>query len=1208
MMKQSKRMLSVLLALIMMCSVFTVGAQAMRTSYDRPDSFDSVLDPVISTEQAATMLLDYIDANVFKNINVQYKISLPWPLDSVKIDIHDIDSLFDTMRNLNDSSTVDVVFTVVSLGDIEKLNLSVGDDTNIRRRSSNCTDLAVLFRFLWFLEVNAQYICKFVDNTFSVGALKSLGVFDPKKDLAMLNDLHGTITAAVFDAIYGKGASTAEGTKYSAATPLDDILQDFIDNSLVKFIVDMCASADGSNKVAELLGFTTFAQAGENSDLDELGKLRKDVPTTKLLPSLTDSTEEGDGKLGKLRLTTDSTYDFFKKIIKALIRDIVLPYAGPLLADLIGEKNANYIDVVVEVLKLNITFPENATTRDKVDTLLKYLLVGEGSTKYIYFEEIKDANGNVVASKLRLADGLWDEICKLIRVVLPMLPSFWDDAPNIDKTDEQLSAMSNEEFITYVLQVFLEKFVDNVDFASDCKTIKELASRTLIEVAAELVPGIDFEQQFENGQLLYNSEDCLTVAASIIQYYLNGETTIENNQVQPGIVDMFDTAVEWLMSKYGAFFGYKPENYTGADKTVWNKLYDTIFQWIPVTVFYGVEDSPAGIENLVMNKLIGSVLNFDIDGILSVFGHRNDSELMKPLPKLIVDLLARIVNPIFGLPTQRESDANGTDQKSLVFPYEYKTLDDLITVNNTTTGRLNGTGLKNTVYVLLSNLSKLHADTSCLLYQSLPLVAGLMGLWNANTYPFIIPQAPSSYPIKNGKTLTELYNKYAETANDGKSYDSDDYSYFHMVDFQPFLYLEFKRARRNVKELVDLYNGSLVNPAVTAPTRTEMTNAAYVLETYARMMEDGYNMDASESSDPNAYEYFGETTANNYQLNKTLNKVKAANYQQLTNDDGTTTYTGRTWRAYEKAYAFAVKVNNEYYEAANSSNADAELRDMRQSRINMARKMLIRATKELKAYVPLADYSALDISIGVIANIVSLRKFTQKSIDAVVAAYEKAIHLDRDYDQDDQGIIDRCKEKLDSSVEDFNVNLRDYLDLYFDGEEQFIDENHNYLFGLPEGFASQQSIEEFGDFNMYMSSNYAQGMAATGDAYNLGIAGTANGNGTGAVIKMYAVEDEQYTTPKGPSYSVVIFGDVDGDSYADACDAVLIRAYSAMLLDNAQIGDAAVYAGDIDCNSSLDIDDARKCEKAGLKKIEISQTPEARTSQTYGILDLLGLR
>lgn len=1199
-MKQSKRMLSVLLALIMMCSVFTVGAQALRTSYDKPDSFDSVLDPVISTEQAATMLLDYIDSEVMSNLNIVYSV-----LD-VDLNFNSVDGALDSVRSLGKSTWLGIADALANLGDISDLNYSAGYDTSIRRRSNSCMDLAVLFQFLLFLEQNASIIAKFVDNSISVGVIKSF--WNPKEELTMLNDLHGTITAAVFDAIYGKGASTAEGTKYSAATPLDDILQDFIDNSLVKFVIDMCASADGSNQVAEFLGFTTFAQAGANSDLDELGKLRKDVPTTKLLPSLTDSTKEGDGKLGKLRLTKDSTYDFFKKIIKALIRDIVLPYAGTLLADLIGENNASYIDVVIEVLKLDITFPENATTKDKVDILLNYLLVGEGSTKYIYFEDVKDANGNVVASKLRLADGLWDEICKLIRVVLPMLPSFWDDAPDIDKTDEQLSAMGNEEFITYVLQVFLEKFVDNVDFASDCKTIKELASRTLIEVAAELVPGIDFERQFETGQLVYDSDDCLTVAASIVQYYLNGETTIENNMVQPGIVDMFDTAVEWVLGKFGAFFGYKPENYVGADKTVWNKLYDTIFQWIPITVFYGVEDSPAGIEDLIMNKLIGSVLNFDIDGILSVFGHRNDSELMKPLPKLIVDLLARIINPIFGMPSQRQSDANSTDQKTLVFPYEYKTLDDLITVENTSEGRLKGTGLKNTAYVLLSNLGMLHADTSCLLYQSLPLIAQLLGLWTSEAYPFVTPQAPASYPIKNGKTLTELYNVYAETANDGKSYDSDDYSYFHMVDFQPFLYLEFRRARRSVKELVDLYNGSLVNPAVTAPTRTEMTNAAYVLETYARMMEDGYNMDASESSDPNAYEFFGETTANNYQLNKTINKVKAANYQQLTNSDGTTTYTERTWSAYEKAYAFALKVNNEYYDAANSDNADAALRDMRQSRINMARKMLIKASKELKAYVPLADYSALDISIEVISNIVSLRKFNQESIDEVVEAYKKAINLDRDYDQDDQGIIDRCKEKLDASVENFNVNLCDYLDLYFDGEEQFIDENHNYLFGLPEGFASQQSIEEFGDFNMYMSSNYAQGMAATGDAYNLGINGTANGNGTGSVIKMYAMEDEGYTTPMGPTYSVVIFGDVDGDAYADACDAVLIRAYSAMLLDDEKLGAAAIYAGDIDCNSSLDIEDARQCEKAGLKKVEISQTPEARTSQMYGILDLLGLR
>ena len=50
MMKQSKRLLAVLLARIMMCSIFTVGAQAMKTAYDKPYGYDSVLDPIVSIQ------------------------------------------------------------------------------------------------------------------------------------------------------------------------------------------------------------------------------------------------------------------------------------------------------------------------------------------------------------------------------------------------------------------------------------------------------------------------------------------------------------------------------------------------------------------------------------------------------------------------------------------------------------------------------------------------------------------------------------------------------------------------------------------------------------------------------------------------------------------------------------------------------------------------------------------------------------------------------------------------------------------------------------------------------------------------------------------------------------------------------------------------------------------------------------------------------
>ena len=1204
-MKQSKRLLAVLLSLILMCSVFTVGAQAMKTAYDKPYGYDSVLDPIVSTEQAATMLLDYVDAEVFKKPLIQYSIM------DVDLNVDSVDGLMDSIRSLNKSTAIDVVFAMTSMGDIEKLYIKSFDDRNIRRRSSGCTDMAVLIQVLSFLEAsnNPYLFSKLVDNSFNFGALKSLGVIDPATDLAMLNDLHGTITAKVYDMIYGNGASTAEGTSYSASTPLDTILQDFIDNNLVKMIVDMCASKDGTNEVGELLGFTTYAQAGDSSDLDELGKLRHNVPTTQIFPSLTPSTEAGDGKLGYLSFNNDTTYDFFLKIIKALIQDIVIPYAGPLLADAIGEEGASYIDVIVEFLKLDVTFPEGSTTSERIDILLKYLLVDGGIEQFIYFDKTYKEDGSINTSVLKLADGLWEELCGLIRTVLPLLPAFWPDAPKVDKTDAELAAMSNEEFITYVLQVFLEKFVDGVDFATDCKTIKELVSRTLIEVAAELIPSIDFEQQFENGQLVYDSDDCLIVAASVIQYYLNGETTIENHEVQPSFVSMLDTAVDWVLGKYGALFGYKAEDYAGADKTVWNKLYDTVFQWIPLTFLQGIEDSPAGVEALVKDRILNSILDFDIENLLSLFGRRQDSELMKPVPQLLVDLVARIVNPLFGLPTERQSNANGTDQTTLIIPYNYTTLDQLITVTNSTSDSINGTGLKKTVEMLLRNLYSLHADSSSMLYQALPLVTQLMGMWSPEKYPFVPNEASGDYPLVSAKKFCEIYEAYAPFVNDGIDYDSDDYTFFRMVDFKPFLYLSFRRARAAAGEVYEQYKASLVNPAVTAPTVLEMTNAAYVLETNARMLEQGYNMDGSVEANENDYEHYGETTANNYQLNKTLNKVILANYTQTENADGTKTYTDRSWAQYEKAYAFAVKVNNEYKAAASSSDSALALRDLRQSRINMARKMLIKATKELKAYIPLADYSNLDISIDVIQYITSLRKFDKAAVQELVDAYLSAINLDRDYDQDEQLRIDLCQEALDKAASNLDVNLVDYLELYNDGAGQYIDENNGFVFGLEEGFASTQALEEVGgDFDTYMLSYYGNGVSIEEGAYALGIEGTANGNGTGSVIRMYSYEDPEMTTPKGPSYKVVIFGDVDGDSYVDGQDAVLIRAYNAMLLTDSQFGDAALYAGDMDVNNSVDINDAKSCEKSGLNKTTVNQTPDLRVEQTYGILDILGLR
>lgn len=1195
-MKQSKRMLAVLLSIILICSTFTIGANAMRTAYADPAGYDEVLDPYVTQDQAACMLLDYLDDNVWGKINIYWHKTI---IESITIDIHDTDSLLGTLNYLNHSTALSIIKGIGDLGDIEDLNLSAGDITDskgnkCRRSCSTSTDFEVLFAVLSFLENNADLVAKFVYNGFDFGWLESLGVIDPDETLSMLNDVHGLVTSKVYEAIYGEGSSTAEGTSYTNTMPLDDIIENFLQTDLVTMVVNLGASGD-SNKIAEFLGLEKDIIGG---------KLQRKVPLSEVFPSLT------PGKLGTLSFKNDSVYDFFTKIFKAVIQDVVVPKAGALISDALGKDGGAYIDIVLPIIGIELEFPEGADTKTKVDMLLDDLFVGKDKNMFFTFKEV-----NATDKYLTLAPGFWTKLTGIIRTVLPMLPPLLgDDCPNFDKTDAEIQAMTEQQFITYVIQACLEKFVKGVEFATDCVSLKDLASRTLIEVCAELMPSIDFAAMFESGQRTYDSDDCLDLAAYVIRYYLNGETTIQDNTPdnEMGIEAMFNTAADWALAKVGALFGYQASNYSSAAQEVWQKAYDTVFQILPLNMFYGLPDNAQGVKTLIMDRILGGVLEFVIDenndnptglnALLSIFGRHSGSEFNKKIPDFIVDLLGRVVNPLFGLPAERNYGHTSHTAIDMIIPYDYNTLDQLITVKRNTSEL----SLTNTVYRLLLNLSYTHRDRSSLLYQAMPLVMQIMGLWGYSTYPFVPDAADSNFPIYSGKMVVELYNENALSNNENLSYDDDSYIYFHMVDFQPFLYLDYRRALNHLGDVAANYTASLTNPDVETPTRTEMTDAAYKYLKVKEMLEEGYNYDKSGAP----YSNYGETTANNYQLNKAYNKIMAKNRTQA--NDGIEgvekTYTERTWSAYQKALAFARKVMGEYNSALNSDDPSTALRDMRQSRINMARKMLISADKELKAWIPLADYSMLDNNIEVVSYNTSLRRYDPEAIQKAIDEYLIAIGVDRDLDQDSQAYIDRVAEALDEAVQNLDMSPVDYLFLMDEGNTQFVDENNSYIYGLEEGFANPYELEMYGDFDGYMMTYYGWAESASGDPYMLGIDSTATGNGTGAIIRMYNMEDTNMTTPIGEKYTVIVFGDVDGDSYADARDGILLRAYSSLKLTKAQLGAPGVYAADTDQSGALDMTDAKTCEKSGLKKVVINQAPEELTSRTFGILDRLGLR
>ena len=73
-MKQSKRLLCVLIAMVMLLSCFTVGVSAYKTSYTTCE-YSSVKKPVFTKEQAGSALLDYLDDGVFAGLDVNFDLS-----------------------------------------------------------------------------------------------------------------------------------------------------------------------------------------------------------------------------------------------------------------------------------------------------------------------------------------------------------------------------------------------------------------------------------------------------------------------------------------------------------------------------------------------------------------------------------------------------------------------------------------------------------------------------------------------------------------------------------------------------------------------------------------------------------------------------------------------------------------------------------------------------------------------------------------------------------------------------------------------------------------------------------------------------------------------------------------------------------------------------------------------------------------------------
>ena len=106
------------------------------------------------------------------------------------------------------------------------------------------------------------------------------------------------------------------------------------------------------------------------------------------------------------------------------------------------------------------------------------------------------------------------------------------------------------------------------------------------------------------------------------------------------------------------------------------------------------------------------------------------------------------------------------------------------------------------------------------------------------------------------------------------------------------------------------------------------------------------------------------------------------------------------------------------------------------------------------------------------------------------------------------------------------------------------DAKTGYIYGLDEGFA---------DIASYVTVKDGTGTSA--------FIPTVNGNGTGSKLEIYTITGALYRT-----YTIIIFGDVNGDCKSDGMDAVLI---GCMANNMGEYDDSIKYAADVNFDGSV---------------------------------------
>ena len=232
-MKQSTKLLSLLLALVMAFSCMTVIGSALKSDVTKDKmEYDAVDDAIISAEQGATIILNYLDVHVMPGLGTM-DLSVLGTLDLTSID-NALSSIYDLLDN---GLIGAFALTIPDLGDLADGKSHLKD---VQRSGG---DLNVIYALLNFLgDDSVVGVVKkapnglLVDGGITLGWINGIvsGLVDLSSINEILTDIPGFATRAVFDMlVYGSYGYDKDAEDLGNVLPAEvDTIDEILDQAI----------------------------------------------------------------------------------------------------------------------------------------------------------------------------------------------------------------------------------------------------------------------------------------------------------------------------------------------------------------------------------------------------------------------------------------------------------------------------------------------------------------------------------------------------------------------------------------------------------------------------------------------------------------------------------------------------------------------------------------------------------------------------------------------------------------------------------------------------------------------------------------------------------------------------------------------------------------------------------------------------------------